>query len=388
MFKTKHIILYPMILMITFALSSCKEQVNLEHPVAGPLVIHSNTLRYSKDHPQLQLLALSKVTVARETIVELPARIIWNEERTQRVFSAFSGRVKSIKADVGQEVKPGQVLAELASAEFGTAQADAQRATADQTFAQQVFDRQQRLFEIGVIAKKELDQAFADLQRSKLEFERAQSRVKVYESSSDIDLSVGLRSAISGVVVERNINPGQELRSENNQTPIFVVSDPSTLWVQIDAQESDLPGIRVGDLIDVKVSSLGDQVFQGRIAVIGEQIDSITRSIKLRAVVSNPGRILKSEMLAKAVYRRKAASLLEVPTSAVFLDGPRHFVFVQYQTGEYQLRAVETVGANSERTLIKSGLEQGESVVSQNGLLLLRELKNSTAAANARSSSN
>jgi cobalt-zinc-cadmium efflux system membrane fusion protein len=372
---------YLALLLVTIALASCTEQTETPKAPSSP-VYQRGGLHYPEQHPQLKLLALSPVRQAQVEKIELPARLVWNEEKTQRVYSAFSGRVGIINVDLGQQVSTGQVLAKLSSPEFGAAQSEAQRAQADLSLARQTNERQQKLFEIGVIARKELDQSNAELKRNEAAFELAQNRIKIYENPSAINLELALRAALNGVVVERNINPSQELRPDLNQAPLFVISDPTSLWLQIDAQERDLASLSPGSAIDVKVSALGDRVYPARLSVVGEQIDPVTRSIKLRAIVSNLDRSLKSEMLAKAVYQKQSTGLLEVPSAAVFLRGKQHAVFVAVSSASFELREVDVAELGTDRTLIRTGLKEGEQVVTQNALLLLREIKFAEDSAN------
>ena len=372
---------YLALLLVTIALASCTEQTETPKAPSSP-VYQRGGLHYPEQHPQLKLLALSPVRQAQVEKIELPARLVWNEEKTQRVYSAFSGRVGVISVDLGQQVSTGQVLAKLSSPEFGAAQSEAQRAQADLSLARQTNERQQKLFEIGVIARKELDQSNAELKRNEAAFELAQNRIKIYENPSAINLELALRAALNGVVVERNINPSQELRPDLNQAPLFVISDPTSLWLQIDAQERDLASLSPGSAIDVKVSALGDRVYPARLSVVGEQIDPVTRSIKLRAIVSNLDRSLKSEMLAKAFYQKQSKGLLEVPSAAVFLRGKQHAVFVAVSSASFELREVDVAELGTDRTLIRTGLQEGEQVVTQNALLLLREIKFAEDSAN------
>ncbi|MBU3748230.1 MAG: efflux RND transporter periplasmic adaptor subunit [Burkholderiaceae bacterium] len=372
---------YLALLLVTIALASCTEQTETPKAPSSP-VYQRGGLHYPEQHPQLKLLALSPVRQAQVEKIELPARLVWNEEKTQRVYSAFSGRVGVISVDLGQQVSTGQVLAKLSSPEFGAAQSEAQRAQADLSLARQTNERQQKLFEIGVIARKELDQSNAELKRNEAAFELAQNRIKIYENPSAINLELALRAALNGVVVERNINPSQELRPDLNQAPLFVISDPTSLWLQIDAQERDLASLSPGSAIDVKVSALGERVYPARLSVVGEQIDPVTRSIKLRAIVSNLDRSLKSEMLAKAVYQKQSKGLLEVPSAAVFLRGKQHAVFVAVSSASFELREVDVAELGTDRTLIRTGLKEGEQVVTQNALLLLREIKFAEDSAN------
>lgn len=364
-------------------LSACQDKP--EPVAAAPLpIIENQQLRYPAQHPQLPLLVTEPARAASQFEVELPARLVWNEERTQRIYPAFAGRVIRMAADVGQRVGAGQVLAELASPEFGAAQADTTRAQADARLATQALQRQRELFEAGVVARKDLEQAEAEATRAQAEVARAQARTRLYGSSAGVNQLLGLRSDMAGTVVERNLNPGQELRPDNAQAPLFVVTDPSHLWVQIDAQEADLRDLRPGAKVQLLVPALGGQAFEATIRTVTDQIDPASRTIKVRATVSNPERLLKSEMLAKVRYARAVGQSVEVPASAVFLRDKAHYVFVQPSPGVFEPRDVAVLVEGSQKVLLAQGLQVGERVVVQNGLLLARELRIARETADAR----
>ena len=356
------------------ALAACQDKA--EPVAATPMpIIQNNQLRYPAGHPQLPLLVSTPAVAAKTISIELPARLVWNEEKTQRIYPAFAGRVTHITADVGQSVGTGQVLAQLASPEFGAAQADTSRAVADATLARQALARQRELFEAGVVARKDLEQAEADAARAQAEVARAQARTSLYGSASGVNQQLGLRSDIRGVVVERNLNPGQEVRPDGTGPAMFVVSDPSTLWVQIDAHEADVADLRPGARVSLLLPTLPDLKLDATISAVTDQIDPTTRTIKVRATVANPKRLLKSEMLATVLYQRNVGNSIEVPASAVFLRGTQHYVFVQSQPGVFEPRDVKVAHEGANKVLLSEGLKEGEQVVSQNGLLLSRELR-------------
>jgi cobalt-zinc-cadmium efflux system membrane fusion protein len=85
--------------------------------------------------------------------------------------------------------------------------------------------------------------------------------------------------------------------------------------------------------------------------------------------------LLKNEMLAKVRYQRKVGPGLEVPATAVFLRGKQHYVFVQSQPGVFESRNVTVSYEGAKQVQLSAGLKPGEQVVSQNGLLLERELR-------------
>jgi cobalt-zinc-cadmium efflux system membrane fusion protein len=350
-------------------------------------IVQNNQLRFPSEHPQLALLGTATAAQAKNLTIDLPARLIWNEERTQRIYPAFSGRVTTIHADVGRPVHTGNVLAELASPEFGAAQADAARALADLQWMQKNLGRQTELFEAGIVARKDLEQAQADAARAKAEAERAQARVRLYGGGADVNQQLALRAGIPGVVVERNLNPSQEVRPDQSgpgMPALFVITDPSVLWAQIDAREVDLPSVQPGTRVSLSIPSLPGQQFEATITAVADFIDPMTRTIKLRASVNNAHRLLKSEMLATARFERKLSAGVMVPATAVFLRGTQHYVFVKLPGGIFEPREVKVWHEGPKEVVIGEGLKEGEEVVSENGLLLARELRNAQEEAHQK----
>src|SRR5574337_961168 len=323
-------------------------------PEAAPPILRSGQLHFAPGHPQLALLSVTEARPSRELIVDLPARLVWNEERTQRVYPAFAGRVSAIRVDLGQSVKAGAPLALLASPEFGQAQADTAKAQADQVLAQQALARQRELFEAGIVARKDLEQAEAEASRSRAESARAAARTRLYGSGGAVNQQLAITAGMDGVVVERNLNPGQELRADQGGpgTPaLFVVTDPTSLWLQIDARERDLDSLRPGDAFTLQVPAYPNQSFTGRVTAAADAIDPNTRTIKVRGLVPNANRRLKAEMLATARISENRSSGVVVPAGAVVLSGTRHVVFVEREAGVFEPRTV-TLGHEGPRDVI------------------------------------
>jgi cobalt-zinc-cadmium efflux system membrane fusion protein len=347
-------------------------------PQAPEPIVQGQQLRFPASHPQLALLTTVEAKSADSVTLELPARLVWNEERTQRIYPAFAGRVLSLNADIGQKVKAGQVLATLASPDFGAAQADTAKALADAQVAERALARHQTLFEADVISRKELDVTEADALRAKAELARAQSRTRMYGSANTVNQQLGLAATVSGVVVERNLSAGQEVRPDQGgpgNPALFVVSDPSVLWVHIDARESDTASLKPGTKVRLTLPNLPGQSFDAKISATGDFIDSNTRAIKVRAVIDNAKRLLKAEMLGTAHFERKLGAGVLVPASAVQLRGVEHWAYVQTEPGVFEPRLVKLGYEGTQEVLIVSGVKSGEQVVKENSLLLAREFR-------------
>jgi cobalt-zinc-cadmium efflux system membrane fusion protein len=366
------------LLLAVLGLIGCKDAPPPAPPEPAAPIVQAGQLRFPPGHPQLALLGSMVATPPGKITIELPARLVWNEERTQRIVPSFAGRVTAIAVDVGRSVGAGTVLARIASPDFGAAQADAAKARADADFTRKALARQRELFDAGIAARKDFEQAEADAQRAAAELARAHSRVALYGNAGSVDQQLGLRSTLAGIVVERNLNPGQELRPDQQGPgvpPLFVISDPTSLWVQIDARESESGTLKPGSAFTLVVPSLGERVFEGRVTAVSDAIDPNTRTLKLRGVVANPERILRAEMLATARFDRVVGSGVVVPAQAVVLNGTRHAVFIQSAPGVFEPREVRLGYQGPTQVVVSGGLEVGERVVSENLLLLARQYR-------------
>jgi len=342
-------------------------------PEAAPPIAQAGQLRFPPGHPQLALLGVTEARASSALAVELPARLVWNEERTQRIYPAFAGRVTAIRADLGQAVKAGAPLALLASPDFGQAQADTAKARADQSLAQKALARQRELFDAGIVARKDLEQAEADAARAQAEVARASARTSLYGGGGAVNQQLAVTASMGGVVVERNLNPGQEVRTDGAGPALFVVTDPSTLWVQIDARESDLASLRPGDAFTLQVAAYPGATFEGRVTATADTIDPVTRMIKVRGAVPNADRRLKAEMLATARVQAARSTGCMIPAAAVTLNGTTHTVYVQRESGVFEPRTVTLGHEGPKEVEVTQGLAAGEKVVTQNVLLLARQ---------------
>jgi cobalt-zinc-cadmium efflux system membrane fusion protein len=186
---------------------------------------------------------------------------------------------------------------------------------------------------------------------------------------------------MDGIVVDKTINPGQEVRADqmlanatNLFAPLFVVSDPTRLWVQIDAAETDLANLQAGQRIRVISKAYPDRVFSGEIANIGPALDPTTRSIRVRGQVANPDNLLKAEMYVTVDVVRDVAQValagVEIPSKAVFTIDRRSYLFVELSPGQFERREVQIGTEKDGKVPIRSGLAVGQRVVTEGALLL------------------
>jgi cobalt-zinc-cadmium efflux system membrane fusion protein len=338
--------------------------------------VQGSSVVFPETSPQLVAFASETVESTRPITHTLSGRIVWDEERTVRVFSPFAGSVQKIRVHVGDHVAVGQTLASIASPDFGQTQSEASRATADYSVAQKNVERLRDLTANGVAAEKDLHAAEADFERARAELERVKARKKLYGGGDTVDQLYPLKAPVAGVVVEKNINPGQEVRPDqltSNAPPLFVITDPARLWAQLDATEQDLRFLRPGILVTLRTPAYPDRTFPARIEAVSDYVDPNTRMIKVRASVANGERALKGEMFVTGEITDASGGGVLVPAQAVFLVGDRHFVFVEDGKGRYTRTEVNRAGEVSGRVAVNAGLKPGQRVVT-GGSLLLQQL--------------
>ena len=375
----RNIATVPVVAVLVFALS-CRSGTAAETgaAAAGDPKVDGLRLTLPDGNPQIASLSSSPVSPSAPDSVQLNGRVVWNEDVTVRVFSPFAGRVVRVPADIGQVVTIGEVLAEIASPDLGQAQADASRAATDLSLAERTLARTRELSEHGVVAQKEVFSAEADVSRARAEEQRARARLALY----GVDSTAGhqafpLRAPLGGVVVERNITPGQEVRPDQMLAnapqlfaPLFVVTDPSHLWVQLDLPERDLSNVRAGVPIEIRADAWPAEVFRGRVTRISSAVDPTTRTLKVRCTVDNRGARLRGEMLVRVNVPALARERLTVPTAAVLLQGEKHVVFIEESRGHYR-RAEVAVGPESGGAVpVLTGLKSGDRVVTSGSILL------------------
>jgi len=368
----------PPLLLASLALG-CRPEAKPELP-DGPKV-SGETIVFPTNSPQLAALELAPAEMRTPLNTELSGRLVWNDDVTVRVFTPFAGRVRKIVADVGQTVPVNGPLAEVESPDFGQSQADARKAESDFKLAERTLARVRELNAHGAAAQKEVEAAEDADAQAETERGRAQAKLAAYGATANaLDEIFVLRSPVAGMVVDKNVNPGQEIRADQMlgnmaeiTAPLFVVSDPAQLWIQIDATELDLPHLQPGREFSFSSRAFPGRTFPGRVVKISQFIDPNTRTIKVRGAVDNAAGLLKAEMFVSVSLPDGPAASLSVPAAAVFLKGDKHFVFVREQPGQFTRHEVGIGSEEAGRVLIRSGLQAGQQVVTD-GCVLLQEL--------------
>ncbi|MGA3179658.1 MAG: efflux RND transporter periplasmic adaptor subunit [Verrucomicrobiota bacterium] len=369
-------------LLAMIGLVGCSpEKAAVFEPPADPKV-NGAKVTFETNAPQLASISVQPAQARTKAVTHVTGRLYWNGDTTVGVFTPVAGRVTRLLADLGQPVAKGTPLAELDSPDLAQALANARTAVGNLAAADKAYARAQELFDHGAAAQKDVEAAQAAYVAARAERDRAEAVLANYGGSDQSTNSLYLlRSPISGVLVDKNINPGQELRADlmlanapNLFAPSFVVSDPTKLWLQLDVAESDLSSLQPGQRLQISSRSYPNKVFDGEVERIGDTMDPSTRTIKVRGSVNNPDKLLKAEMyvLVDVVEETARAGELgvEISSKALFMKGDDSFVFIEEAPGAYERKQVKVGIEKDNKVPIYDGVSPGQKVVVEGALLL------------------
>jgi cobalt-zinc-cadmium efflux system membrane fusion protein len=330
-----------------------------------------------------QLKTLTFETVAMHGFVSeelTEGKIAVNADRATPLFSPYSGRVLRVIAGLGDTVKQGAPLATIEASEFVQAQNDLSTAAAQIKLARINETRKHALYDAKGGSLQDWQQAQSDLTAATTAYAAVRNRLRILgksegeitalESAHTIDPVATLSAPISGVVVDRQLGPGQYLQSGSG-TPVYTIADPSNVWLLANVRETDAGLVHLGQAVEVHVLAYPKRPFKARVTYVAAELDPTTHRLPVRAEIENRDGALKPEMFASfRILTGDAAEAPAVPEGAVVYEGNGAHVWVAAGEGLLAYRAIRTGRSNDGLVEVLDGLKPGERVVTKGGLFI------------------
>lgn len=302
-------------------------------------------------------------------IIKLNGKVQANEARQAKVFALVSGKVQSLKVELGDFVQKGQVLAVLNSIEAAGIANDLANAEANVTLAEKTLATTKSLYEGNLAteqdylgAKVNYNKSLADLQKAK----------QVAAISGGNQSQYLIKAPISGYVIEKNITNNSAIRPDNN-ADLFVIADLSEVWIMANVYEADMNNVHLGDEVMVSTLANPEKSYRGKIDKVYNMLDASTRTMKVRISMKNANHEFKPEMFAKVKVDRKVThKALVIPAQAMVMDNGKNYVVVK-KNGKLAVQPVEVRSRFEEKAYI-TGLDVGDAVVCSAQLLLYQAL--------------
>ena len=357
-----------------------------------------------------------------------------NPEKTEMATPLVGGRIENVFYGVGDYVNQGAILATVSSPQLAELHGKLNEARSRLDLAQknlarvqkaenrvsilqakakldEALRRTKRLIELGAGAGKdqiaaetnyrtakadydfqsnialnrELQEAKAEVQTARVDYEHTQNQLRTLgigdenlqrdDHSKDTSL-VAVRAPLSGVITERKYNAGAGIDAA---TPLFAVSNLSTVYVIANVPESSVHKLSIGSVAEIKSASIG--TINGRVAYIDPRLDETTRTARVRLEVPNGNGKLRAGMFTEVGFQTGTTETggeeLVVASAAVQRSGDKTIVFVPRasEPGAFEVRQIEAGGASDGYTRVLSGLKLGEQVVTRGSFTLKTQLE-------------
>jgi cobalt-zinc-cadmium efflux system membrane fusion protein len=322
--------------------------------------------------------------------LETTGQVGLDEDRVAHVGPRVAGRLASVSARLGDQVRAGQTLAVIDSTELAQAKADYLQARAQEDLARSTYEREERLAAEKISSQKEVLEARADLISAEAARRRAEETLRIL--GLDAAQIRGLRGTggslipitapLDGVIVEKEATIGEVVNPEQK---LFTIGDLGRLWIWIDVFERDLQRVHLEDDVEVAVDAFGAERFHGKVSFFSAQVDPATRTVRARIDVDNPGQRLRPGMFARVrlsdphgARPAAEAAVPVVPENALQREGDGFVVFVQEGEHLFRVRPVQVGKRASGMAEILAGLQGGETVAVDGVFFLASEAEKET----------
>ena len=318
--------------------------------------------------------------LAISTKLQFPGEIQINDDRTVHVVPRVSGVAEAVLVSTGQFVKKGQTLAVFSSQMISEQRSALQTAQKRLSLANTIYQREKTLWEQKITAEQDYLQALQGLREAEIAVDNSQQKLSALgvilnnnANSSSLN-RFELRAPYDGLVVERNLSIGEAVKED---TPIFTISDLSTVWAEVHIPAKDLPYVRMGDKVTLRATAFDAQT-TGTVAFIGALVGELTRMARARIVLANPQGAWRPGLFVSVEVKAAEVRVpIAIETDALQTLGTQQVVFVRTETG-FKAHPVK-IGLNDGKHVeVVEGLAAGARYAAKGSYILKSELSKLT----------
>ncbi len=306
-----------------------------------------------------------------QTVLTFPGEIKFNEDRSSHIVPRTPGVVESVHVELGQQVRKGQVLAEISSIAVSDLRAELQAANQRATLARSIYERERKLWQEKISPEQDVQQAQQALREAEIGVTNARQKLQTLGTSPTGSPGgrVALRAPFDGIVVQKHLSLGEAVQESSNA---FTVSDLSTVWAEMNVPARDLEQVRVGEQATVRSGASGATA-QGRIAYVGMLIGEQTRTAPARVTLQNPQNAWRPGLFVNVeVTMGETQAPVTVEEAAIQMQDGKSTVFLRVPGG-FKAQPVEVGRRSKGRVEIAKGLAAGQSYAGQGSFTVKAE---------------
>ncbi|MDC0721651.1 efflux RND transporter periplasmic adaptor subunit [Nannocystis bainbridge] len=321
--------------------------------------------------PKLSLASAERGEIAAE--IEGVGRLEFAPDAAYAVRVPFAAYVEAVHVAAGAQVRANEPLATLRSGEVARLRSEARRLTATLAAQRDAVTRFKKLVRDGAASPRELVEAEAGLAGGEAELRGVRESLRAIQAGNEGADRFILRASADGQVLLRTLDPGERVTPEDDE-PAFLIGDAVRLFATAAFPEHEAAGVREGADCTFSVPALGAERFPGKLVQVVQTLDRATRTAIAVCMPNATDPRLRGQMAVRVRAAVRGDGALVVPRSAVLLRRDALVVFVAVDEGVLERRTVALGSSFGDKVQIVEGLTAGETVVSENAVLLDGEL--------------
>jgi len=320
---------------------SSKENEHTEKPKEENHSGEEETSEIALTEEQIKLMGIESEKLALENIsgyIKVNGEVVINPDQESKVGSIIPGRIRKIYVKEGSYVKAGQTLAVIENPQLIDVQVEYINSKNEYEYSKREYERQLKLNSDNIGSKKTLNELETKYKKALADYKTLEEKLSSYKISknrfdniyedtvANLQRYYSITAPISGNVIERNVSVGQYVEPSGD---MFHIINTSTVFVDLNVFEQDLPYVSAGQKVTLDVSVDPYEVYEGQIVFVNKVFDDVKRTVKVRVAINNKREKLLPNMFVSAKIYVKQESVLAVPISAVEADGDNKYVFVK-----------------------------------------------------------
>jgi cobalt-zinc-cadmium efflux system membrane fusion protein len=338
-----------------------------------PPVIAENTIQISQDHFNNLGVTLGKLAPAKQIpVLTAPAKVVIPSTQEYIVSASQSGLITKLNAAMGDNVKKGEVLAQLNSPDLLSMQRLYLKAVSEMQLGSLSYQRDKKLLADGVIAERRWQEtrsqynAFvAEVNEHKQLLEIAgmtDREIDHLGKTRQLSSQLNVHSPISGVVMERMAVAGERI---DILAPLYRIANLNELWLEINIPHERIGSIKVGDQVLVENIPISAEI-----TLLGQSVNPENQTLLARATIKGKQSTVRAGQTINAqIIQASDNAAFKVPNVAIAQNEGKSFIFIRNQDG-FKVSPITVIGKQGEESIISGDFTGSEDIAIKGAVAL------------------
>ncbi|GHT73533.1 cation efflux system protein [Bacteroidia bacterium] len=350
------------------AVCGCENTPSRNNQEKVQYTIEKNRIVLPDNSPVLQNITIQKVATADYQSSFTSSGIV-RAIPTQyaEIATPFAGRIVKAFVHPGQKVSVGSPMFELSSPTFFEHGKVYHQEKQEMELALKNLNREKDLLKNNVGVVKNVEEAEANYELKKKDYEQALAAIQVYQIDPEDRLfgqPMIVRSPIAGEVLKSTVVIGQYIKEDAD--PLVIVADLNKVWVAAHVKEKDIHLLQNITDVEITLSALPNNTpVKGKIYYISEMLDEATRSVEVIIECDNRDRQIKPFMYSTVKMTAAPVSAIIIPNSAVLQDKDNRYVIISDGQNRFRKVGIQIISSDEKQTIVLSGISADDTIVTE-----------------------